>query len=139
MARQLIRAAKATGDTSVPGADNISHNIYRWERGAVAPAERYKLYYCGAFGIPFGQFGSSPAAGLGRASPTRRAWSTLALGPPPPLPTVDCYRPIRHRPMWALPRSGERCLWPRTKAASTPSAPSSAASARPPWSSSGPT
>ena len=44
MARQLIRVAKATGDTSVPGADNISHNIYRWERGAVAPAERYELY-----------------------------------------------------------------------------------------------
>ena len=60
MARQLIRAAKAAGDTSVPSADNISHNIYRWERGAVAPAERYKLYYCGAFAIPFGQFGSSP-------------------------------------------------------------------------------
>ena len=60
MARQLIKAAKARGDTSVPGADNISHNIYRWERGAVAPAERYQLYYCGAFAIPFGQFGSSP-------------------------------------------------------------------------------
>ena len=60
MARQLIKAAKAKGDTSVPSADNISHNIYRWERGAVAPAERYKLYYCGAFAIPFGQFGSSP-------------------------------------------------------------------------------
>jgi hypothetical protein len=44
MARQLIRAAKATGDTAVPSADNISHNIYRWERGAVAPAERYQLY-----------------------------------------------------------------------------------------------
>ena len=136
MARQLIKAARAAGDTSVPSADNISHNIYRWERGAVAPAERYQLYYCGAFAIPFGQFGSSPP----RPSPaarTCRAWSTLALGPPPPLPTVDCYRPIRHRPMWALPRSGERCLWPRTKAASTPNAPSSAASARPPWSSSG--
>jgi len=43
MARQLIRAARATGDTSVPSADNISHNIYGWERGAVIPAERYKL------------------------------------------------------------------------------------------------
>ena len=40
MARQLIKAARATGDTSVPSADNISHNIYRWERGGVAPAER---------------------------------------------------------------------------------------------------
>ena len=59
MARQLIKAAKARGDTSVPGADSISHNVYRWERGAVTPAERYKLYYCGAFGIPFGRFGIS--------------------------------------------------------------------------------
>ena len=52
----------------MPGADNISHNIYRWERGAVAPAERYKLLYCGAFGIPFGQFGpgrgQGPPAGM---------------------------------------------------------------------------
>ncbi len=64
MARQLIKAAKAKGDTSVPSADNISHNIYRWERGAVAPAERYQLYYCGAFAIPFGQFGSSPPQAL---------------------------------------------------------------------------
>ena len=64
MARQLIRAARATGDTSVPSADNISHNIYRWERGAVTPAERYQLYYCGAFAIPFGQFGSSPPQAL---------------------------------------------------------------------------
>ena len=68
LARQLIRAARARGDTSMPGADNISHNIYRWERGAVAPAERYKLLYCGAFGIPFGQFGpgrgQGPPAGM---------------------------------------------------------------------------
>jgi hypothetical protein len=69
MARQLIRAARATGDTSVPGADNISHNIYRWERGTVAPAERYKLYYCGAFAIPFGQFGHSPPAVTGSPGP----------------------------------------------------------------------
>ena len=69
LARQLIKAARARGDTSVPGADNISHNIYRWERGAVAPAERYKLFYCGAFGIPFSQFGTRHRR-PGRASPT---------------------------------------------------------------------
>src|SRR5205085_10884667 len=63
LARQLIRAARARGDTSMPGADNISHNIYRWERGAVAPAERYKLLYCGAFGIPFSQFGAPASPG----------------------------------------------------------------------------
>ena len=68
MARQLIRAAKARGDTSVPGADNISHNIYRWERGVVGPAERFQLYYCGAFGIPFSQFGpGAPVPALARA------------------------------------------------------------------------
>src|SRR5581483_9291633 len=70
MARQLIRAAKAKGDTSVPGAENIGHNIYRWERGTVAPAERYKLYYCGAFGIPFSQFGKAPAYPPGVARPS---------------------------------------------------------------------
>jgi transcriptional regulator with XRE-family HTH domain len=64
LARQLIKAARARGDTSVPSADNISHNIYRWERGAVVPAERYQLYYCGAFGIPFGLFGTAPPPGM---------------------------------------------------------------------------
>jgi len=64
LARQLIRAARARGDTSMPGTDNISHNIYRWERGAVTPAERYKLLYCGAFGIPFSQFGPGRGQGL---------------------------------------------------------------------------
>jgi transcriptional regulator with XRE-family HTH domain len=69
LARQLIKAARARGDTSLPSADNISHNIYRWERGAVVPAERYKLYYCGAFGIPFGQFGTAPPPGMVDTAP----------------------------------------------------------------------
>src|SRR5438874_9390058 len=82
LARQLIRAARARGDTSMPGADNISHNIYRWERGAVAPAERYKLLYCGAFGIPFSQFGpgheQGPPPGM--------------VDTGPGLPTASAYR-----------------------------------------------
>ena len=65
MARQLIKAARATGDTSVPSAGNISHNIYRWERGAVAPAERYRPYYCGPF--------ARPAAGPSAPSAVRPA------------------------------------------------------------------
>src|SRR6476469_2606102 len=60
LARQLIRAARARGDTSLPGTDNI----YRWERGAVTPAERYKLLYCSAFGISFSQFGPGRGQGL---------------------------------------------------------------------------
>ncbi len=80
LARQLIKAARARGDTSVPGADNISHNIYRWERGAVAPAERYQLYYCGAFGIPFSQFGTWPPPAMvdpGPAGPAAPAYRGL--------------------------------------------------------------
>src|SRR5258705_1610360 len=87
LARQLIRAARARGDTSMPGTDNISHNIYRWERGVVAPAERYKLLYCGAFGIPFGQFGpgrgQGPPPGMvdsGRGVPAASAYRET---PPP--------------------------------------------------------
>ena len=48
MARQLIKAARASDDTSLPGIDSICRNIYRWERGTVGLTERYKLYYCAA-------------------------------------------------------------------------------------------
>lgn len=51
MARRLIKAAHAIGDRSVTDSSNLCHNIYRWERGKVVPGERYKLYYCHAFGI----------------------------------------------------------------------------------------
>ena len=57
MARQLIAAAYAHGDRSVPDVDNLGHNIYRWERGVVGPSERYRLYYCKAFGVSPASFG----------------------------------------------------------------------------------
>lgn len=57
MARQLIKAAQARGDTSVPGVDSMCHNIYRWERGADGLSDRYKLHYCHALGITPSQFG----------------------------------------------------------------------------------
>jgi transcriptional regulator with XRE-family HTH domain len=91
LARQLIRAARARGDTSMPGADNISHNIYRWERGAVTPAERYQLLYCGAFGIPFSQFGPGRGQGLppgmvdtGPEVPAASAYRELLSSDPAP-------------------------------------------------------
>jgi hypothetical protein len=56
MARQLIKAARANGDISLPGVGNVSHNIYRWERGIVGPSERYALYCCHAFGIQLSDF-----------------------------------------------------------------------------------
>ncbi len=58
MARQLIKAAQANGDTSMPGVDSLTHNIYRWERGTVGPSERYRLYLCQAFRIPPADFGT---------------------------------------------------------------------------------
>lgn len=59
MARQIMNAAKAAGDRSVPGLDSMCHNLYRWERGADGLSERYKLYYSRALGIPPSQFGPS--------------------------------------------------------------------------------
>ena len=58
MARQLIKAARAAGDGSLPCVENVCHNIYRWERGTVGLTERYKLYYCAALGIAPDQFGA---------------------------------------------------------------------------------
>src|SRR6478735_10091475 len=98
LARHLIRAARARGDTSLPGTDNISHNIYRWERGTVAPAERYKLLYCSAFGIPFSQFGPGRGRGLppGMVDTGPAVLAAFAYGGT--LPRKG-----------ARPRSGERC------------------------------
>jgi len=59
MARRLVQAAREAGDTSVPSADGMMHNIHRWERqGGVS--ERHKLHYCRALGIQPGQFGLRP-------------------------------------------------------------------------------
>src|SRR5207237_332990 len=43
---------------------------YRWERGVVGPAERYRHYYCGAFGIQFSEFGRPAGAPAGVAAPS---------------------------------------------------------------------
>jgi hypothetical protein len=61
MARQLIRAAHAANDRSMTDVDNLSHNIYRWERGVVSPGERYTLYYCRVLSIPPAAFGADTA------------------------------------------------------------------------------
>ena len=57
MARQLIAAARTLGD-ALPGPGNVTHNIYRWERGLVTPNEQYRVYYCKALGIPRDAFGA---------------------------------------------------------------------------------
>jgi hypothetical protein len=61
MACQFIKAALACGDTSMPDAEHICHNIYRWEIGRCSPRERYIFYYCHVFGIPRSEFGGGKA------------------------------------------------------------------------------
>jgi transcriptional regulator with XRE-family HTH domain/tetratricopeptide (TPR) repeat protein len=111
LARLLIQAGHAKGDRSMPGPDSVCHNIYRWERGADLPSERYQHCYCRVFGIPLSQFGpareaAAPgAATLGETAlgETASAWpaapafspgsaiSALA-GPPLPIPAPVAYR-----------------------------------------------
>lgn len=69
MARQLIKAARARDDKSLPRIDDICHNIYRWERGTSGLGERYKLLYCTALGIAAADFGHDQPGGSQDASP----------------------------------------------------------------------
>jgi hypothetical protein len=56
MARRLVDAGKAAGDTAMPSVEGMYHNIHRWEQeGGVS--ERHKLHYCRALGIHSSQFG----------------------------------------------------------------------------------
>lgn len=76
MARRLIQAAEAAGDTSLPGIDNLCTYIRRWEKSRHDLTERYKLFYCTAFGISPEEFGTAPP-------------------PPPPRPKADARAPAR--------------------------------------------
>jgi hypothetical protein len=85
MARQLIKAAQARGDTSTPGTDSMCHNIYRWERGAGGLSDRYKLHYCHALGIAPGQFGPGQPDSRPTAAQTPR---TIIMATAAGLPAV---------------------------------------------------
>jgi transcriptional regulator with XRE-family HTH domain len=65
MARRLISAARSRGDTSTPAAETLTRYIIRWESGATAPTERYKLYYCQAFMISRADFGAADVSSAG--------------------------------------------------------------------------
>ena len=80
MARRLIQAAEARGDTSIPCLDSVCHNLYRWERGEDGLSERYKLYCCQVLGIPPAQFGPGQPDGQPAATQTPGA-ITLAIAP----------------------------------------------------------
>jgi len=85
MARQLIKAAQARGDTSIPGPDSMCHNIYRWERGTDGLSDRYKLHYCHALGITPSQFGPGRMDSHAAAAPTP---GTIIMATAPGLPVV---------------------------------------------------
>jgi transcriptional regulator with XRE-family HTH domain len=61
-ARRLVQVGKDAGNTAVPGVDEMYRYIHRWERGENGPAERYRMYYCTAFGIPAAAFGGGDDA-----------------------------------------------------------------------------
>jgi hypothetical protein len=55
LARRIIQAARDHGDTTMPSAASITHNLYRWERGANGISDRYRLYCCDVLGARPGQ------------------------------------------------------------------------------------
>jgi hypothetical protein len=77
MARRLIQAAEAAGDTAAPGLEHLETYIRRWESGRHGPTERYVLYFCTAFGIRPGQFGTAPL-------PKPRTLTQQPASPAPP-------------------------------------------------------
>jgi transcriptional regulator with XRE-family HTH domain/tetratricopeptide (TPR) repeat protein len=85
MARRLVQAGYDSGDTAMPSATSMLHNIYRWERGDGGLSERHQLHYCRALGIHPSQFGSSqpsqpPASATGG---TTGAIAVPAVSPAP--------------------------------------------------------
>jgi transcriptional regulator with XRE-family HTH domain/tetratricopeptide (TPR) repeat protein len=60
MARRLVQAGQAAGDTTVPDVDCMSGYVRRWERDRVRLTERYRLYCCTALGVTPDQFGTAP-------------------------------------------------------------------------------
>lgn len=96
MARQLIRAGRDTGDTTVPGMDSMCHNIHRWERGRGGLTERYKLHYCKAFGILPDQFGADVTGSHSLTlAPAASLIPAVAADPNLPVPLAVAYRGIQ--------------------------------------------
>jgi hypothetical protein len=75
MARRLIGAAHIQGDNTVPGPDSMTHNVYRWERGAERPGEYYRLLIRAVLGQP-----PPPVNGNGHQPPPPATAS--GAGPP---------------------------------------------------------
>jgi tetratricopeptide (TPR) repeat protein len=92
MARRLVDAGRAAGDTAMPAVDGMYHNLHRWEReGGVS--ERHKLHYCRVLGIQPGQFGPRPEgypdSGITPGSTAAMAVSAAAANLPVPAQATD--------------------------------------------------
>ena len=87
MARRLVQAGRAAGDTAVPELSGMLHNIHRWEReGGIS--ERHKLHYCRALGIHPSQFGLSTGKPAEAAEPALSAEAGTAVPVPALQPAV---------------------------------------------------
>jgi hypothetical protein len=90
MARRLTQAAREADDKAIPEHSGMLHNMHRWEReGGVS--ERYRLYYCRAFGIHPSQFGPRPAPQPGD---TAAVEATVAVSHVPPAAFVPAQIPL---------------------------------------------
>jgi transcriptional regulator with XRE-family HTH domain len=85
-ARRLVQAGRDAGDTALPGVDTLCRYVHRWERGENGLTERYRLYYCLAFGIPAAGFGCQESGGDAPAQVTAAGadgvsvWAWYACG-----------------------------------------------------------
>jgi transcriptional regulator with XRE-family HTH domain len=60
MAVRLTQAANGVDDTTVPTIEHLCTYIRRWESSRHGPTERYRIYFCTAFGISLDEWGSAP-------------------------------------------------------------------------------
>jgi hypothetical protein len=88
MANRLLQAAQAASDATMPGIEHMETYIRRWESGRHQLTERYRLFYCTAFGLRPGQFGTAPLPAP--KTPPRDAAAPALPGAPVdrPLPEI---------------------------------------------------
>jgi transcriptional regulator with XRE-family HTH domain len=137
MARRITAAARAAGDTSLPGTSSLAHNIYRWERGKNHLTDRYRLYYCQALGITPRDFGPAARPPLPRSppcSPPRSpdGWTAPPARTPQPRPGHRTGPPGPLRPDWT--RYGSPGEMPTTSPSPLPGSEAAAATAPAPLS-----
>jgi len=102
MARRLVQAGQENGDTAMPSASSMLHNIHRWERGEGGLSERHKLHYCRALGILPSQFGPGQATNAPDVPPVPAA-SARVMPPVNPVPEQSRSGPVRGDPGLPVP------------------------------------